>query len=316
VLTVFIGDVALDEYFQAERWPGLHDKVGVEALPARIGGMIANAACVHAGYGAATEMVSVLNSGAVSDLLRGGLEKAGVGTAHLQVDDSLADSRVLIFLVGGEHAVLIPEIGEYTIDVGPELLAEIRSASFVYSTISQVRRLRLAPHTPVEILRLMKEKGTRLAFDLDVNRTAPEDHELLALADVVFVNDIGFEALRAGRPGAEAVGDLLNLGIGILIVTHGPGGCTVNTPADTFRIPGVAVSPVDVTGAGDTFGSTFVYGLGRTSDLRLVASFANAAAARSVTRMGAQSGVTTAREILAFMAEHQLLLDGDFTCFT
>jgi ribokinase len=315
---VFIGDVALDEYFRADRWPGLRDKLDVEALPPRIGGMIANAACVYARYGAAAEMVSVLNSGAVSDTLRRGLEQAGVGTAHLLTDDSLADSRTLIFLVDGEHTVFIPELGEYTIAVSPSLLADVQAASFVYSTVSQVKRLRLpgSEAGPADVLRLMKQNGTRLTFDLDVNRTDPADSEYLTLADVVFVNDVGFAAHRGGRTESDAAAEFLALGIGMLVVTHGANGCTVHTASQALRIPGVAVDPVDVTGAGDTFGSSFVFGLGCTEDLELVARFANAAAARSVTVMGPQGGVAPAQEVVAFMVEHRLGSPEEFTCFT
>ena len=46
--TFFIGDVALDEYYTADRWPGRADKGFVRELPAETGGSIANAAVVYA----------------------------------------------------------------------------------------------------------------------------------------------------------------------------------------------------------------------------------------------------------------------------
>ncbi|MCX6014152.1 MAG: hypothetical protein NT020_00940 [Chloroflexales bacterium] len=48
---VFVGDVALDEYYRADYWPTIQDKAIVHALPAVPGGMIANAACVAAALG-------------------------------------------------------------------------------------------------------------------------------------------------------------------------------------------------------------------------------------------------------------------------
>jgi ribokinase len=303
---VFIGDVALDEYFRADRWPGLSDKLDVQALPARLGGMIANAACVYAGYGAPTEMVAVLNSGAVSETLRRGLDQAGVGTAHLLTDDSLADSRTLIFLVDGEHTVIIPRLGDHAIDVSSALLETVQAASFVYSTVSQVKRLQMPGIEAAGVLRLMKIAGTRVAFDLDVNAAGPDDSTFLALADVIFVNDVGFAHHRGDRAEQETVAAFLDLGVEILVVTHGAGGCTVHTAAGALRVPGVAVEPVDVTGAGDTFGSSFVYGLAHLADLEHTARFANAAAARSVTIMGPRGGVASVRQVEAFMAEHGL----------
>ena len=41
---LFIGEVAIDEYYRAPRWPGVGDKVTVETLPLEPGGTIANAA--------------------------------------------------------------------------------------------------------------------------------------------------------------------------------------------------------------------------------------------------------------------------------
>ena len=48
---VYVGDVALDEYYRTPRWPSVADKVEVQTLEAIPGGMIANAACVYAALG-------------------------------------------------------------------------------------------------------------------------------------------------------------------------------------------------------------------------------------------------------------------------
>ncbi|MEU0565009.1 carbohydrate kinase family protein [Nonomuraea sp. NPDC005983] len=113
----------------------------------------------------------------------------------------------------------------------------------------------------------------------------------------------------------DTVADLLALSIDVLVVTHRARGCTVHTASRSLQVPGVTVDPVDVTGAGDTFGSSFIHGLSRTGDLELVARFANAAAARSVTVMGPQGGVASTEEVMAFMAEHHLLTPREFGCF-
>ena len=42
--TVFVGDVALDEYYEVQRFPAVKEKVGTRMLPAQMGGMVANAA--------------------------------------------------------------------------------------------------------------------------------------------------------------------------------------------------------------------------------------------------------------------------------
>lgn len=56
--TVFVGDVALDEYYEVQRFPAVKEKVGARMLSAQMGGMVANAAAVYASFRHKTEFVS------------------------------------------------------------------------------------------------------------------------------------------------------------------------------------------------------------------------------------------------------------------
>ncbi len=64
--------------------------------------------------------------------------------------------------------------------------------------------------------------------------------------------------------------------------------------------PGIPVSAVDTTAAGDVWNGAFATALaeGRSEDE--AGGFANAAAALSVTRRGAQPGMPTRDEVEAF----------------
>ncbi len=86
----------------------------------------------------------------------------------------------------------------------------------------------------------------------------------------------------------------------------------ITDPGDV-AIAGIEVDPVDVTGAGDTFGASFIHALNMTDDLVAAATFANAAAARAVTVTGARSGMASQAEILSFAPPHALgrLTDAD-----
>lgn len=122
----FIGDVALDENYTADRWPGIADKDVIRELPTECGGSIANAAVVHAGLGGETEFISLLNESALSARLIADLAENGVSTRHMLRQPGIPESRNLIFLVAGEHLVLTVEMGQQPMVLPLETMAALR----------------------------------------------------------------------------------------------------------------------------------------------------------------------------------------------
>lgn len=296
---VFLGEVAMDEYYVAPRWPGAGDKVTVEQRASEVGGTVANAASVYAAYGEAVRFLYTLNDSPQSDLLCRDLEAAGIDTSQVSRVPGLPDSKTVIVLSEGEHTIFIPSRGFETIELSAEAAESLRRAQLIYSTPADVRMVRAAGAGARELLSSARRQGARLALDLDVGELEPGDEELIEQADVVFVNAVGAEVLRRMR-GPGFAEDLLASGVRIVVVTRAGLGCTVHTPEGEIRVAGIEVSAVDVTGAGDTFCSSFCYALTRSDDLELVAEFANAAAARSVTVHGPRGGVASAETVLAF----------------
>ncbi len=92
---VFVGDVALDEYYAADVWPTIKDKAIVRALPAVPGGMIANAACVAAALGMEVKFLAMLNRGAITQLLLQDLQQRGIDTSLVVFDDTLPDAKCM-----------------------------------------------------------------------------------------------------------------------------------------------------------------------------------------------------------------------------
>jgi ribokinase len=103
----------------------------------------------------------------------------------------------------------------------------------------------------------------------------PNEHELAALGSlpesVVVVETRGQEGVRIHRGGAEE------------------------------RIAAPSVEAVDTTGAGDCFNGVFAAGLAEGLDAAAAARRAVAAAALSVTKVGAREGMPTREELDAFL---------------
>ncbi|MBM4412182.1 MAG: hypothetical protein FJ040_01855 [Chloroflexi bacterium] len=90
---------------------------------------------------------------------------------------------------------------------------------------------------------------------------------------------------------------MLSYGISVVVVTQAAQGCMIYTQGQTTHVPGFAVDVVDVTGAGDTFGGSFVAARALGQNLIDAARFANATAAICVGGLGARAGAV-AREVV------------------
>lgn len=90
---------------------------------------------------------------------------------------------------------------------------------------------------------------------------------------------------------------------GLLCVTLGARGALALDDDRPVYSPGFEVRAVDTTGAGDVFRGGFIYGLLQRWPIERVLRVANAAAAKSCTKLGAINGVPTLRETLELADE-------------
>jgi ribokinase len=87
-----------------------------------------------------------------------------------------------------------------------------------------------------------------------------------------------------------------------VIVKLGDQGCVYCGPDRTFATPAFAMRAVDSTAAGDTFNAALAVSLAEGAEMEEALRFANAAAAISVTRAGAQTSAPARAEVDALLA--------------
>jgi ribokinase len=77
----------------------------------------------------------------------------------------------------------------------------------------------------------------------------------------------------------------------------GEQGAFVQSASESGHHPGFRVEAVDTTAAGDTFNAALAVALAEDRAMAEAIRFANAAAAISVTRMGAQASAPAREEV-------------------
>jgi ribokinase len=92
------------------------------------------------------------------------------------------------------------------------------------------------------------------------------------------------------------------LGAGRVVLKMGDQGCFFDDGSRQIHVPAFAVQVRDSTAAGDTFNAGLAVALAQGKPIQEALRFASAAAAISVTRLGAQASVPTRREVDEFLA--------------
>lgn len=304
--TIFLGDVALDEYYRADCWPVSGGKAFLNPMEAQHGGMIANAACVYKAVGGNARFMTALNDGEVSRVLIDGLEKQGVSPSYVIVDNSLADSKCMIFLTEENNTVLIMDMGLTTYDLTTEYFEVLKGAKYLYTTLSDLLRLHYEELSGLEIASQLRSSGVKIFCDLDTGYLDEEDEAYYQVLDFAVFNHIGFDKYRGSRTEEEAVNTLLSYGIHLVAVTCGSEGCRIFWQNGTAQIPIFKVPLADATGAGDTFSASLLYAIDHYEGNYVhAAQFASAAAAICVSGIGARAGAVSADTILEFMQKNR-----------
>ena len=138
----------------------------------------------------------------------------------------------------------------------------------------------------------------------------PLSLELLARVSVITPNEVETEMLTGVKIEGEeslsrAADRLLALGIETVIITLGHRGVYVASASERFHCPAFHVQAVDTTAAGDVFNGCLAAFLDRSRSLREAVRASSAAAALSVTKLGAQDSSPSREAISAFLELHR-----------
>ena len=151
--------------------------------------------------------------------------------------------------------------------------------------------------------------GMRVLVNPAPARPIPDD--VWPCVDMVCLNETECEVMCGVLPHDEktlrqAAGLLVGLGCGCVVVTLGSRGSYAldarAADARELRVEARRVDAVDTTAAGDTFIGALAAGLADGRDLAEAMAFGTAAAAITVTRVGAQQSIPTLDEVRSALA--------------
>lgn len=305
---VVVGGLNSDYLVRGARLPAPGETLQGETFREGPGGKGANQAVGIARLGARVALLGRIGADARGDGLCSALRGEGLDLSLVSRDSEQPTGAALIAVDGaGEKQIVTAPGANRTLS---EAHVEAAQARIAMAEVV-LAGLEVPLDAVAAALRLAKAAGVRTL--LDPAPAAPLSEELLRLVDVISPNETEAEVLTNVKvndlhSAAQCARVLLARGTNAAVVRAGSGGTLVATSTEQHVIPRHSVSSVDATGAGDAFMAALAVALSEGRSLVDAAVFANAAAAFSTTRVGAQAGLPRREELAPLLCEHRVLV--------
>ncbi len=294
-----VGSINMDLVVRTARLPQAGETVSGTSFATIPGGKGANQAVAAARLGARTAMIGRVGDDAFGAELRRVLAADGIDCRAVRAVAGVATGVALIEVddAGRNHIVVVPggngRLTAADVEGHEDLLAAARVV---------VLQLEVPLATVAWTAARARALGKLVVLNPAPARPLPP--ELLASADYLVPNELEAAALT-GPPvdspaaAAQAARRLRAQGPRNVIVTMGAAGVVSATAEGQQHHTARPVQAVDSTAAGDTFIGGLCAALVEGRPLDQAISFAQAAAAISVTRPGAQTSIPRRGEVQA-----------------
>jgi len=302
---VVVGSLNMDFVVSVDRLPIPGETVLGRDFQMIPGGKGANQACAAGKLGAgavAVRLIGRVGCDVFADHLKASLAAAGVDVAAVHAAKSQPTGVALIWVDRhGQNSIVVASGANYELAA-----ADVEAMRKVFRGASlALFQLETPLPTVAAALALARQEGLRTMLDPAPAQPLPAG--LLALVDILTPNEN--EALTLlGRPPArvsleeapQLAQALRQLGPRAVVLKLGDRGSYYSGDAGSIPTPAFAVAVRDTTAAGDTFNAALAVALAEGQPIERALRFANAAAAISVTRLGAQASAPTRAEVEHF----------------
>lgn len=298
-----VGSANVDLIMKMDRLPRVGESVTDADFRQMFGGKGANQAYAAARAGRTepptdVTFVSCVGDDAYSAQVIENMRSIGANVDFTFVEPGVATGTALI---------MIGEQGRNYISVAPGANYRLRPEHVARAgaAIDAADLLVLQYEVPIDtgFAAAQRARARGIPVMLNLAPPRPISDEFLALLDYFVVNEteaafvLGFD-VDTDDNVKRAAAALLARGPRNVIITLGEKGAFVaGADGSSVLVPSLPVTAVDTTAAGDTFCGAFAVALLEGRSIHAAARFANAAAAITVTRLGAQAAVPSREEI-------------------
>jgi ribokinase len=262
------------------------------------GGKGANQAVAAARLGYPVQMVGMVGDDAYGPALLKNLSAAGVQTAAMTQVAGSSGLAPMFVAESGENSIVVVPGANGKVDCA----AVDREAALIRSAGMVLCQLELPMETTSHALALCAKAGVPVMLDPAPAAPLPD----AIWRQVAWFTPNETEAafyLGEDLKPEDGAKRLLDKGLRGVVLKRGEEGAYVAVAGGKAAwVKPFPVQAIDTVGAGDCFNGAFAVALLEGNDPWAAARFANAAAAVSVTRKGAQASMPSRADVDAFLA--------------
>jgi len=301
---VVIGSSNVDLLMKMDHLPEKGETVTDAEFFQVYGGKGANQAVAAARAGGNVTFVNCVGEDAYTPQMVKNYKNDGIDTCFVFHEKGIASGHALI-MIGGEGMNYLSVAPGANYKLTPakidEAIAAIDEAEMI------VMQYEIPEATIKYVIDIANRKGIPVMWNCAPARAF--DLSYIPKINILVLNEVeaGFLAempVENEADAEKAAQKLVDRGVEKVIITLGSQGAFVVTKTKKVSVPAFKVEAVDTTAAGDTFCGAFAVALVEGKSLKNALQFASAAAAISVTRIGAQPSAPTRKEIDSFLGKY------------
>jgi ribokinase len=287
------------------RLPKLGETVTDATFMQAFGGKGANQAVGAARAGGNVYFVNCVGDDSIAPAMVEQYREDGINTDFIFREKGVSSGAALV-MIGQEGSNYLSVAPGANYRLTPAYID--KAASLIKEAAIVVLQYEILPETLRHALDLCSRLGTSVMWNCAPAREF--DRAYLKKVTILVVNENEAEALsgipvRDESSAQVAARTLSGLGSNTVIVTLGARGSVICSPDGEQCVPAFKVEAVDTTAAGDVYCGSLAVALVEGKSTSEAVRFASAAAAISVTRLGAQPSAPTRTEIDEFLQSHR-----------
>lgn len=288
-MTVFnLGSINVDYFYDLPHLPGPGETLAATALTTGLGGKGANQSVAAACAGS-----DVVHIGAVGPDGQWAVDRLngyGVTTSHIRTVDTPTGHAIVMIDTQGENQIVIFP--------GANLAQTDADVSAALDKAGPGDWLMLQNETSHQVFaaQTAQAHGVKVAYS-----AAPFDPDAVK-AVLPYVSLLIVNAVEADQLSKALGAGIDTIAVPHILVTRGADGAIWKNQnsGETVSVSAFPVTPVDTTGAGDTFAGYTIAGLDGGHSPKDAMTRAAAAAALKVTRKGTADAIPSLQEVLDF----------------